>query len=323
MGKAFVARTPGGPEVMEWVDMPDGRPGPGEVLLRHTAIGVNFLDIYYRSGLYPWPDKEMIPGAEAAGVVEMVGDGVSDLRVGDRVAYAQSYGAYREMRVVPAEWLVSLPDGLNATSVASALLKGLTAQYLVTSSYAVQSGDTVLVHAAAGGVGLLLGPWLAALGATAIGTAGGAEKVALARTHGYAHVIDYRAEDFVAEVARLTGGKGCAAVYDSVGADTWRGSLKCLRRRGVFVNFGQSSGLIRDFALSDLAAGSLTAIRPVLFDYVATRPELLERCADLFARIADGTLRLDVVNTRPLREAGAVHVDMEARRTMGSTVLLP
>lgn len=323
MGKALVARAPGGPEVMEWVDLPDGRPGAGEVLVRHSAIGVNFLDIYYRSGLYPWPEATMIPGAEAAGLVEAVGEGVTDLRLGDRVAYVLPFGAYRETRVVPAARLVPLPDGVRDSAIASALLKGLTAQYLVTASYAVQPGDTVLVHAAAGGVGLLLGPWLAALGATAIGTAGGPEKVALARKHGYAQVIDYRAGDFVAEVARLTGGAGCAAVYDSIGADTWRGSLKCLRRRGVLVNFGQSSGVIRDFALSDLAAGSLTAIRPVLFDYIATRAELLSRSADLFARIADGTLRLDIVNTRPLREAGAVHDDIEARRTMGSTVLLP
>lgn len=323
MGKALVARAPGGPEVMEWVDLPDGRPGAGEVLVRHSAIGVNFLDIYYRSGLYPWPEATMIPGAEAAGLVEAVGEGVTDLRLGDRVAYVLPFGAYRETRVVPAARLVPLPDGVRDSAIASALLKGLTAQYLVTASYAVRPGDTVLVHAAAGGVGLLLGPWLAALGATAIGTAGGPEKVALARKHGYAQVIDYRAGDFVAEVARLTGGAGCAAVYDSIGADTWRGSLKCLRRRGVLVNFGQSSGVIRDFALSDLAAGSLTAIRPVLFDYIATRAELLSRSADLFARIADGTLRLDIVNTRPLREAGAVHDDIEARRTMGSTVLLP
>lgn len=274
MGKALVARAPGGPEVMEWVDLPDGRPGAGEVLVRHSAIGVNFLDIYYRSGLYPWPEATMIPGAEAAGLVEAVGEGVTDLRLGDRVAYVLPFGAYRETRVVPAARLVPLPDGVRDSAIASALLKGLTAQYLVTASYAVQPGDTVLVHAAAGGVGLLLGPWLAALGATAIGTAGGPEKVALARKHGYAQVIDYRAGDFVAEVARLTGGAGCAAVYDSIGADTWRGSLKCLRRRGVLVNFGQSSGVIRDFALSDLAAGSLTAIRPVLFDYIATRAEL-------------------------------------------------
>lgn len=323
MAKALVARAAGGPEVMEWVDLPDGQPGEGQVLLRHTAIGVNFLDIYYRTGLYPWPEATMIPGAEAAGVVLSVGAGVTDLKAGDRVAYVLPFGAYRETRVVPADRLVRVPDGLAVETVAGALLKGLTAQYLVTSSYAVRPGDTVLVHAAAGGVGLLLGPWLAALGATAIGTASGPEKVALARSHGYAHVIDYRADDFVPAVASLTGGAGCAAVYDSVGADTWRGSLKCLRRRGVFVSFGQSSGVIRDFAFSDLAAGSLTAIRPVLFDYIATRDELLARSADLFARITDGTLRLDVVNSHPLRDAGAVHTAIEARRTTGSSVLLP
>ena len=323
MGKGLVARAPGGPEVMEWRDLPDRAPAAGEALLRHLAIGVNFIDIYFRSGLYPWPEPEMIPGAEAVGVIEALGDGVTGLRIGDRVAYVLPFGAYREARIVPAERLVLLPEALEAQAVAGAMLKGLTAQYLVTSSYRVQQGDTVLVHAAAGGVGLLLGPWLAALGATAIGTAGGPEKVALARAHGYAHVIDYRAEDFVAEVAHLTKGAGCAAVYDSVGADTWRGSLKCLQRRGTFVNFGQSSGMIRDFALSDLAAGSLTAIRPVLFDYVASRAELLERSADLFRRMIDGTLRLDVVASRPLREAGAVHTEMEARRTVGATVLLP
>ena len=323
MARGLVASAPGGPEALVWSELPQAAPGPGEVLLRQTAIGVNFIDIYYRSGLYPWPEQSLIPGSEAAGVVEAVGAGVTGFAPGDRAAYVLPYGAYREARILPAERLVKLPDGIAEAVIAGAFLKGLTAQYLVTSSYPVRPGDTVLVHAAAGGVGLILGQWLAALGATPIGTAGTPEKVALARAHGYAHVIDYRAQDFVAEVARLTGGRGCAAVYDSVGADTWRGSLACLARRGHFVNFGQSSGMIEGFAMSDLAKGSLTAIRPVLFDYTDDRAELLERAGDLFARILDGTLRLDVARTWPLREAGAVHEEMEARRTVGATVLLP
>ena len=232
-------------------------------------------------------------------------------------------GAYREKRVLPAERLVPLPDGIDATVIAGAMLKGLTAHYLVTSSYEVKPGDTVLVHAAAGGVGLILGQWLKALGATAIGTAGGPQKVALASEHGYSHVIDYKSEDFVAEVERLTDGAGCDVVYDSVGADTWRGSLKCLKRRGMFVSFGQSSGMIADFQISDLAkGGSLSANRPMLFDYIVDRSELLERSSALFERILDGTIRLDVAATRPLREAAAAHADLEARKTVGSTILL-
>ncbi|WP_322865951.1 quinone oxidoreductase [Aquicoccus sp. G2-2] len=323
MAHALVCSAPGGPDTLVWTQLSEGAPGSGEVLLRQTAIGVNFIDIYYRTGLYPWPTPTLIPGAEAAGVIEAVGPDVTGFAPGDRVAYITPFGAYREMRILPAEQLVRLPDGIAPEVIAGALLKGLTAQYLVTASYPVRRGDVVLVHAAAGGVGLILGQWLAALGVEAIGTAGGPEKVALAKTHGYAHVIDYRTEDFVAEVTRITGGKGCAAVYDSVGADTWRGSLACLARRGHLVNFGQSSGMITGFALADLAKGSLTATRPMLFDFISERAELLERSADLFSRILDGTLKFDVAQTRRLREAGAVHEEMEARKTVGSTVLLP
>jgi NADPH:quinone reductase len=319
---ALVARAPGGPEVMEWVDLPISAPGPGEVLVAQTAVGVNFIDVYFRSGLYPWPAGPMIPGAEASGIVEALGAGVRDLRPGDRVAYILPHGAYRTHRLVPADRVVKLPDGIDPVAIAGAMLKGLTAQYLVTASYPVRAGDTVLVHAAAGGVGLILGQWLRALGARAIGTAGTPDKAALALAHGYDHVINYRTEDFAAVVADLTNGAGCAAVYDSVGADTWRGSLKCLRRRGMFVSFGQSSGMIRDFALSDLATGgSLSANRPVVFDYVADRGELLDRTGDLFARLLSGTIRLDVATKRPLRKAAAAHADLEARLTTGSTIL--
>lgn len=249
---AIVALRPGGPEVMEWAGLETPAPGPGEVLVRQLAIGVNFIDVYFRSGLYPWPPGLMVPGAEAAGVVEDVGAGVDGFSAGDSVAYVLPHGAYRAMRVVAADRLVPIPDGLDPVRLAGAMLKGLTAQYLVTASYAVRPGDTVLVHAAAGGVGLILGQWLKAIGARAIGTAGTPEKVALAAVHGYEHVINYRTDDFVSAVADLTGGKGCSAVYDSVGKDTWRGSLKCLQRRGMFVNFGQSSGMIEGFKLSDL-----------------------------------------------------------------------
>ncbi len=324
MTKGILVRKAGGPEVMEWVDLPISKPGPGEVLLRQTAVGVNFIDVYYRSGLYPWPGASIVPGAEAAGVIEAIGDGVSGYRIGDRVAYVMAHGAYCQARVVPADRLIALPDGIADAAIAGALLKGLTAQYLVTASYVVRPGDTVLVHAAAGGVGLLLGQWLAAIGATAIGTAGTPDKCALARSHGYAHVINYRAQDFVAEVAAITAGKGVAAVYDSVGHDTWRGSLKCLSPRGMFVSFGQSSGMLTGFSVQDLATnGSLSANRPVLFDYIANRSELMGRSADLISRIQSGALRLDSAKTRPLHEATEAHRALEARQTTGSTVLLP
>lgn len=324
MTKGILVRKAGGPEVMEWVDLPASKPGPGEVSVRHTAVGVNFIDVYFRSGLYPWPGASIVPGAEAAGVIEVLGDGVTDHRIGDRVAYVMAHGAYCQTRVVPADRLIAVPDEIGDVAIAGALLKGLTAQYLVTASYVVRPGDTVLVHAAAGGVGLLLGQWLAAIGATAIGTAGTAEKCALARNHGYTHVINYKAQDFVAEVATITAGRGVAAVYDSVGHDTWRGSLKCLSPRGMFVNFGQSSGMMAGFSMQDLASnGSLSANRPVLFDYIAKRAELLARAADLFALIQSGTLRLDGTTTRPLSDAADAHRALEARETTGSTVLLP
>ena len=314
MDKGLIAYTKGGPEVMEWRDLPLGTPGEGEVLLCHTAIGVNFIDVYFRTGLYPWAGDTMIPGAEAAGVVEAVGPGVTSLSVGDRVVYSLRNGAYRRRRVVPADRMVKIPDSISEEIAASTMLKGMTAQYLATSSYKVQRGDTVLVHAAAGGVGLLLGQWLKSLGAHAIGTAGSADKVALALKHGYEHVINYRTEDFVAAVKELTGGKGCAAVYDSVGKDTWRGSLKCISRLGMFVSFGQSSGLLEGFTLTELANhGSLSANRPLLFDYIAERADLEWRSNDLFSKLLSGEVRADTISTRPLQEAAEAHRALEAR----------
>jgi len=323
MSKALVASRPGGPEVLEWTDVETPMPGEGEVTIRHTAIGVNFIDVYFRKGVYPWPEPTMIPGGDAAGIVEAIGPGVTGLSIGDRVAYVLRTGAYRQTRTLAAAHLVRLPDTIEDAVAASVMLKGLTAQYLVTTTYPVKAGDTVLVHAAAGGVGLLLGQWLKAIGATAIGTAGSADKVELALRHGYSHVIDYRTEDFVARVREITGGKGCEVVYDSVGKDTWRGSLKCLKRFGMFANFGQSSGLIEDFKLSDLASGSLSACRPTLFDYIADRQQLEQRAADLFKRIASGEIVADTITRRPLQDAAMVHADLEARRTVGATVLIP
>ena len=320
----MVVRAPGGPEALEWSTLQTAAPGPGEVRILQHAIGVNFIDTYFRTGHYPWPSTPLIPGAEAAGVVAEIGAGVADLKVGDRVAYTLPVGAYRTQRVVAAERLVKLPDAIAFDVAASAMLKGLTAQFLLTSCYPVKAGDTVLVHAAAGGVGLLLGQWLKSLGATAIGTGGSPDKAAIAKANGYTHVIDYRAEDFAARVKEITGSRGCDVVYDSVGKDTWRGSLKSLRPRGMFVHFGQSSGMIADFKFSDLAsAGSLYATRPTLFDYIKSREDLASRAADLFARLASGKIKAHIGQRVPLREAAAAHRDLESRRTIGSTVLLP
>jgi NADPH2:quinone reductase len=257
-------------------------------------------------------------------VVVRVGESVADLTVGDRVAYTMPLGAYRTLRVVTAERLVKLPPGIAFDVAASVMLKGLTAQFLLTSCFKVNAGHTVLVHAAAGGVGLLLGQWLKVLGATSIGTAGSPEKAALARANGYTHVIDYRAEDFVARVKEITDSKGCDVVYDSVGKDTWRGSLKSLKLRGSFVHFGQSSGMIADFKFSDLASGgSLFATRPMLFDYIKSRDDLSARAADLFAKLESGAVKAHVGQRVALRDAAAAHRDLEGRRTVGATVLLP
>jgi NADPH:quinone reductase len=319
---AVIVRAPGGPEALEWTELATAAPGPGEVRMVQHAIGVNFIDTYFRKGAYPWPMTPLIPGGEAAGVVDAVGDGVA-LKVGDRVAYTLPIGAYRTRRVVPADRLVKLPDAVSFDVAASMMLKGMTTQFLLTSSYAVKAGDTVLVHAAAGGVGLLMGQWLKHLGATAIGTVGSAEKIAIAKASGYSHVIDYRAEDFAARVKDITGGQGCDVVYDSVANDTWRGSLKCLRRRGLFVCFGQSSGPITDFKFSDLhSGGSLYATRPTLFDYIKSDEELQMRAADLFAKVASGAVKAHIGERRPLRDAAGAHRDIEARRTTGSTILI-
>jgi NADPH2:quinone reductase len=319
----IVVHTAGGPEKLEWTALETPAPGRGEVRIVQKAIGVNFIDTYFRKGVYPWPTTPLIPGGEAAGIVDAVGEGVTHCKSGDRVAYVLPSGAYRTRRVVAADRLVKIPDAIDFEVAASLMLKGITAQFLLNACYPVKAGDVVLVHAAAGGVGLLMGQWLKVLRATAIGTAGSAEKVAMAKANGYAHVIDYRAEDFASRVKEITGGKGCDVVYDSVGQDTWRGSLKCLRTRGMFVCFGQSSGMIADFKLSDLAAGgSLYACRPTVFDFIKTREDLTSRAADLFAQLASGAVSAHIGQRVALRDAAIAHRDLETRRTIGSTVLL-
>jgi NADPH2:quinone reductase len=319
-----VVRAPGGPDAMEWTGLDTAAPQPGEARIVQHAVGVNFIDTYFRSGLYPWPSTPLIPGAEAAGVVEDLGEGVTGLQPGDRVAYTMPLGAYRTRRVVPADRLVKLPDSISFETAASVMLKGLTAQFLLTSCVAVKPGQVVLVHAAAGGVGLLLGQWLRLLGATAIGTVGSDAKARIAAANGYAHVIVNPSEDFAARVLEITGGARCDVVYDSVGNDTWRGSLRCLKLRGTFVCFGQSSGPIADFKFLDLAAGgSLFATRPMLFDYIKTQAELQARADDLFARLAAGEIQAHVGQTMALRDAAEAHRALAGRRTIGATVLLP
>ncbi len=324
MAKVIRIHANGGPEVLTYEDADPGTPGPGEVLLRHTAIGLNFLDTYYRSGLYPTPAMPVIPGAEAAGVVIGLGDDVRGLKEGDRVAYITSLGAYSEQRVIDAAKLVKIPDGVTDEQAAAVMLKGLTVEYLLRRTYKVKPGETVLYHAAAGGVGLLFGQWARHLGVTTIGTAGSPEKVALALEHGYDHVINYSEQDFVSEVDRITGGRKCDVVYDSVGKDTFPGSLDCLRRRGMFVSFGQSSGPIPPFNMTVLSQkGSLYATRPTLFSYIAERAELEAAADALFDVVAKGAVHIRINQRYLLADVARAHSDLEARRTTGTTILIP
>lgn len=325
MTKAIRIHAHGGPEVLRYEDVDVASPGPGEALIRHAAIGVNFIDCYYRSGLYPAPNGlPFVPGGEGAGVVEAVGAGVDLVAPGDRVAYTAGLGSYAQQRLVPADRLVKLPPAIADEQAAGMMLKGMTAQYLLHSTFKVKPGDTVLFHAAAGGVGLIAGQWARHLGATVIGTVGSAEKAALAAAHGYHHVINYRSEDFVARVAEITGGRKCDVVYDSVGNDTFSGSLDCLRPLGMLVSFGQSSGPVPPFSVNVLSQkGSLFLTRPTLFTYIAERAEL-ERCAaGLFDVVGGGAVKIEVNQRYALKDARQAHVDLEGRRTTGTTVLLP
>ncbi len=325
MGKVIRIHETGGPEVLKLEDRAVAKPGPGEALIRHDAIGLNFIDTYFRTGLYPAPGGlPFVPGNEGAGVVLALGEGVPNLKEGDRVAYAGPPGAYAEERTIPADRLVKVPDGIDTKLAASMMLKGMTAEYLLRRTFHVKSGDSILFHAAAGGVGLIAGQWAKALGATVIGTAGSPEKIELAKSNGYDHVINYRSDDFVSRVKELTGGKGVDVVYDSVGNDTFPGSLDCLKMRGMFVSFGQSSGPIPPFNMAILSQkGSLFATRPTLFNYVATRPELEESANALFEMVRSGTVKVSLNQEYALANVAQAHRDLEGRKTTGTTVLVP
>jgi NADPH2:quinone reductase len=316
----------GGPEVLEAVELPVPTPSAGQILIRHQAVGLNYIDTYHRSGLYPLKMPAVI-GLEAAGIVEAIGDGVTRFQVGDRVAYNGSMGAYSEAAVVPADRAVKVPDGVNLETAAAVMLKGMTAEFLVRRCFHVKPGDTVLIHAAAGGVGQILVQWCKSLGATVIATAGGEAKVALARDLGADHVIDYAKDNVAANVAakvgEITGGRGVAVVYDGVGKDTWEASLKSLARRGVMVTFGNASGPAPAFAPLELSAKSLFVTRPKLFDYIATTQELDESAEALFAVLGSGAVKIDIGQTFPLAEARAAHEALEGRKTTGATLLIP
>ncbi|MBZ9735700.1 quinone oxidoreductase [Mesorhizobium sp. CA18] len=325
MSKAIRIHAHGGPEVLAYEDADPGQPGEGQILVRHTAIGLNFIDVYYRSGLYPpLGGFPLIPGGEAAGVVLALGPGVDWLKPGDRIAYAVNVGAYAERRVIAADRVVKVPDGIGDEQAAAMMLKGMTAEYLLRRTFPVKAGDTILYHAAAGGVGLILGQWAKHLGATVIGTASSADKIELARAHGFDHVINYKEQDFVAGVAALTGGKKCDVVYDSVGADTFPASLDCLRPLGMFVSFGQSSGPIPPFSISLLAQkGSLYATRPTLFVYNARREDLVKSAEALFDVVKSGAVEIKINQRYALKDAAKAQADLEARKTTGTTVLIP
>ncbi len=322
MNHAIRIHETGGPEVLRWEEVAVGDPGPGEALVRHTAVGLNFIDTYHRSGLYALPLPAVI-GSEGAGVVEAVGPGVTEVAPGRRVAYGGERGAYCERRRIPAARLVPLPDELDDRTAAAMMVQGLTAQYLLRRTFPVQAGQTVLVHAAAGGVGLIACQWAKHLGATVIGTVGRDEKAALAREHGCDHVIVTAREDVAARVREITSGRGVPVVYDGVGKDTWGASLDSLAPRGMLVSFGNASGAVPPFSPLALAKGSFFVTRPVLAHYTATREELLAAADELFDVVRRGAVKIRVHQTYALQDAAQAHRDLEARRTTGSTVLLP
>jgi NADPH2:quinone reductase len=319
---AIQAAKAGGPEVLKAVDLPVPVPGPGQILVRHHAVGLNFIDTYHRSGLYPMKMPAVL-GLEAAGMVEGVGEGVTRFALGDRVAYNGTVGAYSEAAVIPADRAVKVPDAVSLETAAAVLLKGMTAEFLVCRCFHVKHGDIVLVHAAAGGVGQILVQWCKSLGATVIATVGSEPKAAIARELGADHVILYDHEDVAARVAEITGGKGVAVVYDGVGKDTFDASLKSLARRGVLATFGNASGPVPPFTPLDLAGKSLFVTRPRLFDYIGTTEELDESAAALFEVLASGAVNIDIGQTFPLAEARAAHEALEGRRTTGATLLIP
>ena len=321
MPHAIRVHAAGGPDVLKWEELEVGEPGPGQARLRQEAIGLNFIDVYHRNGLYPLP-MPFTPGTEGAGIVEAVGEGVTSVAAGDRVAYAGPIGGYAEQRLIDAERLVKLPDEISSEQAAAMMLQGMTAQMLLRSVFPVTKGDTILIHAAAGGVGLIMCQWAAALGATVIGTVGTEEKAELAREHGCAHPIVYSKQDFRAEVQRLTGGEKLPVVYDSVGRDTFMRSLDCLKPRGLMVSFGQSSGGIEPFSPNVLAQkGSLYLTRPTLFTYTASREQLQQSAREVFEIVASGKVRIEVKQRFALADAAQAHRALQGRKTTGSTIL--
>ncbi|MGK2923922.1 MAG: quinone oxidoreductase family protein [Methyloceanibacter sp.] len=324
MTKAIRVHEYGGPEVLKWEEVEVDEPGPGEVRIKQTAIGLNFIDVYGRTGLYPQDELPFIPGMEGAGVVTAVGEGVRDLKVGRRVAYAGPVGAYAEERLIAADRVVRIPEGVDDETAAAVMLKGMTAQYLLRRTYKVGPETTLLFHAAAGGVGMIACQWAASLGATVIGTVGSSGKALIARSHGCTHVINYREEDVVAKVKDYTKGEGVDVVYDSIGKDTFPMSLDCLKRRGMWVSFGQASGPVPEFRINLLAQkGSLFTTRPALGDYISTRKELVSTANDLFGVIAKGKVKIAVNQTYSLSDAERAHRELEGRLTTGSTLLIP
>ena len=320
MTRAVRIHAYGGPEALVIDDIDVGAPGPGEVRLKQTAIGVNFIDVYQRTGLYLLPKLPAVLGLEGAGVVTALGDGVTDLAIGDRVAYAGCPGGYAEERLAPANLMVKLPDAIDDQTAAATMLQGMTVRYLLRETYPVTSDTVMLFHAAAGGVGLIACQWARALGATLIGTVSTDEKAELARAHGAAHVINTKRDDFVARVAEITKGGLCDVVYDSIGKDTFPASLACLKPKGLWVSFGNSSGPVPPFALTELK-GSLFATRPSLFAYTAAREDLLANASELFEMVASGRIKIAVNHVYRLERAADAHRDLEARKTTGSIVL--
>lgn len=324
MTKAIRFSKTGGPEVMEYIDVEVGEPGPGEARIRHAACGLNFIDVYFRNGAYPQP----LPGGlgkEGAGVVEAVGPGVTEVKPGDRVAYAGGPNeAYCEVRLIPVAVLVKVPDAIELDTAAAMMLQGLTVQYLFRRTFPLHGGETILFHATAGGVGLIACQWARALGVTMIGTVGSDEKAALAKAHGCTHTINYNTENFVERVKELTGGKGVPVVYDSIGKDTWTGSLDCLAPLGTMVSFGSASGPVPPFGLNELASrGSLFVTRPSLFAYAAKRADLETMAAELFGMVESGKVKIEINQRYALADVAQAHRDLEARKTTGSTILIP
>ncbi len=324
MPKAIRVSQVGGPEVMEYIDVSVGEPGPGEVRVRQHACGLNYIDVYFRNGVYP----QSLPaglGMEASGVVEAVGEGVGHLQVGDRIAYAsRPLGAYAEVRVMSATHLVRLPDALSFETGAAMMLQGLTVQYLFRRTFALQGGETILFHAAAGGVGLIACQWARAMGVKMIGTVGSDEKAELAKAHGCTYTINYNKENFVERVKEITGGQGVPVVYDSIGKDTFIGSLDCLSPLGMLVSFGSASGVVPPFSLQELASrGSLFVTRPTLFSYIAKRSDLEMMAAELFAMVESGKITIPINQRYALKDVAQAHRDLESRKTTGSTILIP